>query len=201
MLAAEEAERHRRVILVVDEAQLLTPEQLEELRLLTNADFDSRTPFVGILADQPTLSRRLRIGAFAALDQRVAVRFALTPMDLSESLSYLRHHLALVGRSDPLFVDDAVARLHRAANGLPRQLNNAAIAALIAAAAEERRWSTTPAPSAQRQSSRATEAPPVGSLSCSQPRVTHRALSMPRSTVNRRLGATAARHTPCWLCG
>lgn len=135
LLATEEAERHRRVILVVDEAHLLTPEQLEELRLLTNADFDSRTPFVGILVGQPTLSRRLRMGAFAALDQRIAVRFALTPMDLSESLSYLRHHLALAGRPDPLFADDAVARLHRAANGLPRQLNNAATAVLIAAAA------------------------------------------------------------------
>ena len=53
-----------------------------------------------------------------------------------ESLSYLRHHLALAGSTDPLFADDAVARLHRAANGLPRQLNNAATAALIAAAAE-----------------------------------------------------------------
>jgi type II secretory pathway predicted ATPase ExeA len=136
LLAAEDAERHRRVVLVVDEAHLLTPDQLEELRLLTNADFDSRTPFAGILVGQPTLSRRLRMGVFAALDQRIAVRFALTPMDLGESLSYLRHHLALAGRTDPLFADDAVARLHRAANGLPRQLNNAATAALIAAAAE-----------------------------------------------------------------
>ena len=76
------------------------------------------------------------MGAFSAVDQRIAIRFALTPMDLGESLSYLRHHLALAGRTDPLFADDAVARLHRAANGLPRQLNNAATAALIAAAAE-----------------------------------------------------------------
>jgi type II secretory pathway predicted ATPase ExeA len=136
LLAAEEAERHRRVVFVVDEAHLLTPEQLEELRLLTNADFDSRSPFVGILVGQPTLSRRLRMGAFAALDQRIAVRFTLAPMDLGESLSYLRHHLALVGRTDPLFADDAVARLHRVANGLPRQLNNAATSALIAAAAD-----------------------------------------------------------------
>jgi type II secretory pathway predicted ATPase ExeA len=136
LLAAEDAERHRRVVLVVDEAHLLTPDQLEELRLLTNADFDSRTPFVGILVGQPTLTRRLRMGAFAALDQRIAVRFAITPMDLGESVSYLRHHLALAGRTDPLFADDAVARLHRAANGLPRQLNNAATAALIAAAAD-----------------------------------------------------------------
>jgi type II secretory pathway predicted ATPase ExeA len=54
-------------------------------------------------------------------------------MDLAESAQYLRHHLALVGRTDPLIADDAVARLHKASLGLPRALTNA-IAALIAAA-------------------------------------------------------------------
>jgi type II secretory pathway predicted ATPase ExeA len=76
------------------------------------------------------------MGVFAALDQRIATRFTLTPMDLAESAAYLRHHLQLAGRNDPLFADDAVARLHRVANGLPRMLNNAAVAALIAAAAD-----------------------------------------------------------------
>jgi type II secretory pathway predicted ATPase ExeA len=136
LLAAEEAERHRRVVLVVDEAHLLSPTQLEELRLLTNAELDSRSPFAGILVGQPTLARSLRMGVFAALDQRIATRYALKPMDLGESAAYLRHHLALAGRTDPLLADDAVARLHRVANGLPRALNNAATAALMAAASE-----------------------------------------------------------------
>jgi len=136
LLAAEQAERHRRVVLVVDEAHLLSPEQLEELRLLTNTDMDQASPFAGILVGQPTLARQLRMGVFAALDQRIATRFTLKPMDLAESAAYLRHHLALVGRTDPLFADDAIARLHRVAGGLPRKLNNAATAALIAAAAE-----------------------------------------------------------------
>src|SRR2546421_7338143 len=57
LLAAEEAERHRRVVIVVDEAHLLTPAQLEELRLLTNAKMDAASPFAGILIGQPTLSR------------------------------------------------------------------------------------------------------------------------------------------------
>jgi len=135
LLAAETAERHRRVVLVVDEAHLLDPAQLEELRMLTNAEMDSTSAFAGILIGQPTLTRRLRLGTFAALDQRIATRFSLAPMDLVESGCYLRHHLTLVGREDPLFADDALARLHRVANGLPRALNNAARAALIAAAA------------------------------------------------------------------
>jgi type II secretory pathway predicted ATPase ExeA len=134
LLAAEEAERHRRVVVVIDEAHLLTPAQLEELRLLTNQDMDSASPFAGILVGQPTLARQLRMGVFAALDQRIATRYALKAMDLGESSAYLRHHLALVGRDEPLFADDAVARLHRVSNGLPRALNNAATASLIAAA-------------------------------------------------------------------
>lgn len=136
LLAAEEDERHRRVVIVIDEAHLLTPEQLEEIRLLTNAKMDSASPFAGILVGQPTLSRQLRMGVFAALDQRIATRFAIKAMDLGESAAYLRHHLALVGRDEPLFADDAVARLQRASNGLPRALNNAATAAMIAAAAD-----------------------------------------------------------------
>ena len=136
LLAAEEAERHRRVVLVCDEAHLLEPAQLEELRLLTNADMDSASAFAGILVGQPTLNRQLRMGSFAALDQRIATRFSVAAMDIGESAAYLRHHLGLAGRSEALFADDAVARLHRVAGGLPRALNNAATAALIAAAAD-----------------------------------------------------------------
>jgi type II secretory pathway predicted ATPase ExeA len=136
LLEAEEAERHRRVVIVVDEAHLLTPEQLEELRLLTNSDMDSRSPFAGILLGQPSLARQLRLGVFAALDQRIAVRYHIGPMDLGDSTAYLRHHLALAGRSDQLFADDAIVRLHRQSNGIPRALNNAATAALIAAASD-----------------------------------------------------------------
>ncbi len=134
LLAAETAERHRRVVLIVDEAHLLDPAQLEELRLLTNSEMDSASPFAGILVGQPTLSRQLRMGVFAALDQRIATRFSIRAMDLAESAAYLRHHLSLAGREEPLFADDAVARLHRVASGLPRALNNAATAAIIAGA-------------------------------------------------------------------
>jgi type II secretory pathway predicted ATPase ExeA len=136
LLAAEEHERHRRVVFVVDEAHLLSPEQLEELRLLSNAELDSASPFALILLGQPTLAARLRQGIFAALDQRISVRYTITGMDLAESVTYLRHHLAVAGRADPLIADDAAARLHRYANGLPRALNNAATAALMAAAAD-----------------------------------------------------------------
>src|SRR2546421_1453358 len=66
LLAAEETERAKKVVVVADEAHLLSTEQLESLRLLTNAEMDSRAPFACLLLGQPTLRRRLRLGTFAA---------------------------------------------------------------------------------------------------------------------------------------
>lgn len=132
-LAAEINERGRRVVLVVDEAHLLGPDQLEELRLLTNAEMDSTSPFALVLIGQPTLKGRLRLGAFAALDQRVALRYALPPLDPADTADYIAHHLKLAGRTDTLFSDDAIARIHKASRGLPRAVNNLAVQALIAA--------------------------------------------------------------------
>jgi len=132
-LAAEAAERGRRVVVVVDEAHLLGPDQLEELRLLTNAEMDSVSPFALVLAGQPLLRQRLRLGAFAALDQRVALRYGLPPLSQPDTADYIAHHLKLAGRSDTLFSDDAIARVHKASRGLPRAVNNLAVQALIAA--------------------------------------------------------------------
>lgn len=87
LLAAEVAERGRRVVLVVDEAHLLDPAQLEELRLLTNAEMDSTSPFALVLLGQLALRSRLRLGTFAALDQRITLRYAIPPMSAEECSS------------------------------------------------------------------------------------------------------------------
>jgi type II secretory pathway predicted ATPase ExeA len=138
LLDHERAEKQKQVVLIVDEAHLLSQPQLEELRLLTNAEMDSQSPFAGILLGQPTLRRRLRLGTFAALDQRIALRYELPGMDASETAEYLQHHLKLAGRDDRLFSDDAIALLHRTSRGIPRQLNNLASQALVAAYAEQK---------------------------------------------------------------
>jgi len=132
-LAAEENERGKRVVVVVDEAHILAADQLEELRLLTNADMDSHSPFACLLIGQPTLRRRIKLGTFAALDQRIALRFAMPPMTPDETSTYIAHHLALAGRSDTLFSDDATALIHQVSRGLPRAVNNLAVQALVAA--------------------------------------------------------------------
>jgi type II secretory pathway predicted ATPase ExeA len=137
-LAAEEAERGKRVVVVVDEAHLLGADQLEELRLLTNAEMDSHSPFACLLVGQPTLRRRIKLGTFAALDQRIALRFAMPPMTSIETTSYIAQHLKLAGRADTLFSDDAVALVHQVSRGLPRAVNNLALQSLVAAYAQSK---------------------------------------------------------------
>ena len=132
-LAAEEAEKGKRVVIVVDEAHLLSADQLEELRLLTNADMDSHAAFACLLIGQPTLRRRIKLGTFAALDQRIRLRYSMPSMSDIETASYIAHHLALAGRNDTMFSDDAIALIHQVARGLPRAVNNLAVQALVAA--------------------------------------------------------------------
>ena len=133
LLATEAAERGRRVVIVCDEAHLLDTGQLEELRLLTNAEMDSASPFALVLLGQPALRSRLRLGSFAALDQRITLRYAIPPMTKEETASYVAHHCKLGGRSDTLFSDDALSSIHQAGRGLPRAVNNLARQALVAA--------------------------------------------------------------------
>jgi type II secretory pathway predicted ATPase ExeA len=130
--AAEENERGKRVVIVVDEAHLLAADQLEELRLLTNTEMDSHSAFACLLVGQPTLRRRIKLGTFAALDQRIALRFAMPPMTSVETTAYISHHLNLAGRADTLFSDDAVALIHQVSRGLPRAVNNLALQSLVA---------------------------------------------------------------------
>lgn len=133
LLATEKNERGRQVVLVIDEAHLLSTSQLEELRLLTNTELDTAAPFCGLLIGQPTLRKRIEFGDLAALDQRIALRYTLTGMNPTETSDYLRHHLSIAGRSDPLFSDDAITLIHQTSRGLPRAINNLALQALVAA--------------------------------------------------------------------
>jgi type II secretory pathway predicted ATPase ExeA len=99
---------------------------------------DAASPLACLLIGQPTLRRMLRLGVLAALDQRIALRYAMPAMTAEQTGGYITHHLKLAGRSDPLFSDDAVALIHDAGRGLPRAVNNLAIQALIAAYAERK---------------------------------------------------------------
>ena len=133
LLAAESAERGKQVVLIIDEAHLLDAESLEGIRCLSNMGMDQTAPFCLLLLGQPTLRRRLRQSPFAALDQRVGMRYAIPGLSAEETASYVQHHLALAGCSDTLFSDDAIGLIHEASRGLPRLINNLAVGSLIAA--------------------------------------------------------------------
>ena len=96
---------------------------------------DAASPLSCLLIGQPTLKRMLRLGVLAALDQRIALRYAMPALTAGQTAGYITHHLKLAGRSDPLFSDDAVTLIHDAARGLPRAVNNIATQALVAAMA------------------------------------------------------------------
>src|SRR4249920_213074 len=134
-LATEHAERGRVPVLLIDEGHLLTHDALEALRLLTNHQLDTESPFATVLLGQPTLAAKMKLGTLAALEQRITVRRHMTGMTGDETAGYIRHHLQLAGRSDPLFTEDAIALIHTSSRGKPRSINRLAISALIAACA------------------------------------------------------------------
>ena len=80
---------------------------------------DSHSPFACILVGQPTLRRRIKLGTFAALDQRISLRYAMPPMTSVETAGYISQHLKLAGRTDTMFSDDAINLIHQVSRGLP----------------------------------------------------------------------------------
>jgi len=132
-LVSEREERGRTPVLILDEAHLLTYEQLETIRMLTNQSMDQDSPLACLLVGQPTLRRTMKLAVLAALEQRTALRYTMPGMTAPESSSYITHHLKLVGRADQLFTEDALNLIHTTARGYPRAVNNLALQSLVAA--------------------------------------------------------------------
>lgn len=112
-LAAEVDERGRTPTVVIDdESHLLDHQELDAIRMLTNYDMDSTTPFAVLLIGQPTLRKRMKHGVLAALDQWNSISYQMPTMTKEETSSYIKHHLTIAGREDTLFSDDAVELIH-----------------------------------------------------------------------------------------
>jgi general secretion pathway protein A len=125
------------VVLVVDEAQNLGPEALEELRLLSNLQAEKEPLLQVILVGQPGLRDRLRHPALRQLAQRVAVHYHLSPLNLQETREYVNFRLARAGGSG-IFTDSALDKLYEYTQGVPRRLNAWCDLALVAGFAEGR---------------------------------------------------------------
>jgi type II secretory pathway predicted ATPase ExeA len=126
----------QRTLLIVDEAQHLNADLLEELRLLTNLEAGSRKALQVVLIAQPSIAETLKQPALAALQQRVAVRCHLEALGVEEACDYLQHHLRQAGaQPEQVFDESALEVLARSCAGVPRRLNQAAHQALLLAAA------------------------------------------------------------------
>jgi general secretion pathway protein A len=128
------SENKLRPVLIVDEAQHLRSDVLEDLRLLTNYEMDSQNRLCLLLVGQVELRRRLGMAVHEALNQRIVVRHHLGGLARDEVPLYLEHLLRLSGTQLPLFDASAVEALFQATNGLPRKLNLLAHHSLLAAA-------------------------------------------------------------------
>ena len=123
-----------RPVLVVDEAQHLRSDVLEDLRLLTNYKMDAENRLCLLLLGQTELRRRLAMAVHEALNQRIVVRYHLPPLGRDEIEAYLSHRLQRAGGQILLFDPAAQEALFQATGGLPRKLNLLAHHALLAAA-------------------------------------------------------------------
>jgi general secretion pathway protein A len=126
-------------VLVIDEAQHLRNEVLEDLRLLTNYAMDAERRLCLLLVGLTELRRRLTMAVHESLSQRIVVRYHLAGLTREELSAYLEHHLTLAGCTLPLFEPAAIEALYQATQGLPRKVNRLAHYALSAAAAAQSR--------------------------------------------------------------
>jgi general secretion pathway protein A len=131
---ARETASGRRIVLVIDEAHLLDRATFEDLRLLTNADMDSRSPMSLIVIGQRWLRSTLRNVVHEALYQRLRLRFALEGMSQKENSEYIWHHLQLSGCTKMPFTKDALKSIFVASEGILREVNNICYEALLAGA-------------------------------------------------------------------
>jgi general secretion pathway protein A len=123
----------KEIVAVIDEAHLLDARTLEDIRLMTNSEFDTTSALSVILLGHPQLRIRLNALEFEALKQRLRYRFFLEGFSLEETTAYIKHRLTTAGGSPELFSQEAIQRIFAASEGVPREINNLCALALLKA--------------------------------------------------------------------
>ena len=131
--------RGRRTVLIIDEAQDLAPEVLEQVRLLTNLETSTRKLLQIILIGQPELIRLLEREDLRQLAQRVVARYHLEPFSEEDTRAYIRHRMEIAGQKGKIFSEAAMRRAHLASRGIPRLINAICDRALLGAYAQDKR--------------------------------------------------------------
>ena len=136
LLAAHE--RGERVVVVIDEAQNLSPEALEQVRLLTNLETSKEKLLQIVLLGQPELRELLQRRTLRQLAQRITARYHLSPLGPKDTHLYIRHRMQVAGAQRNPFRRGAMNALYQRSQGIPRLINIIADRSLIAAFAKER---------------------------------------------------------------
>lgn len=110
-------------LLIIDEAQHLQPEVLEQLRLLTNLETNTRKLLQVVLIGQPELQQLLQRRDLRQLAQRITARYHLLPLTRKEVEAYIQHRLTVADCSRPLFNGGAISLIHKISKGIPRLIN------------------------------------------------------------------------------
>ncbi|MGI9284641.1 MAG: ExeA family protein [Pseudomonadales bacterium] len=119
----ESHSKGRNTILIIDEAQNLEAEVLEQLRLLTNLETNEKKLLQLILLGQPELNELLSRQDLRQLAQRITARYHLQPLTLDEAERYVMHRLTVAGYSGELFPKESLKIIHNASGGIPRLIN------------------------------------------------------------------------------
>lgn len=128
----------RSAVLVVDEAQNLSPSVLEEIRLLSNLRTGGHLSLQIILAGQPELREKLDAPELRQLRQRIGIRYHLGPLSDMETGEYIDHRLAVAGAAERIFGPGTAALIYEYSGGVPRLINTLCDRALVAGYAENR---------------------------------------------------------------
>lgn len=128
----------RRTVLIIDEAQNMDFEMLEELRMLSNINVDKELMFQIVLAGQPEILDKINRPELRQLAQRISANFHLSPFTLDETRNYICHRLAVAGGRRDIFDNLACAAVYHFTGGLPRPINIICDAALVYGYGEER---------------------------------------------------------------
>ena len=128
----------KEILLVVDEAHLLSDELLEDLRLMTNSNYDRKSPLTLVLLGQPLLRLRLKAPIFDALAQRLRYRFRMEGLNQDETAQYIRNRLLASGLPGDLFLEEALQYIFQVTEGLPRRINNVCSLTMLRAKAARR---------------------------------------------------------------
>jgi general secretion pathway protein A len=129
----KQVEQNKDSVLIIDEAQDLTDELLEQVRLLSNLETDDRKLLQIVLMGQPELRDRLNNPRLRQLRQRITVRYHLAPLNRFEASHYIQHRLEISGaKGAPYFTRPALWRVHSYSGGIPRLVNAVCDKALLA---------------------------------------------------------------------